>query len=71
MAVISLMGTLAGSGGSIYAANRLISYRLNRLEEIVRERESAVRRIYDLEKDNAIIHQKIREISDKLDIKHR
>ena len=67
VAAISLLGTLAGSGGSIYAANRLLSYRLERLEETVRERESAVQRIYALERDAAVIHEQIREISDRLD----
>lgn len=67
VAAISLLGTLAGSGGSIYAANKLISFRLERLEETVREREGAVRRIYDLEKNNAVIHEQIRDISARLD----
>ena len=69
VAAISLLGTLAGSGGSIYAANKLISFRLERLEETVRERESAVRRIYDLEKDNAIIHEQIRDIASRIEQK--
>lgn len=69
VAAISLLGTLAGSGGSIYAANKLISFRLERLEETVRERESAVRRIYDLEKDNAIIHEQIRDIVSRIEQK--
>ena len=56
VAAISLLGTLAGSGGSIYAANKLISFRLERLEETVRGREGAVRRIYDLDKNNAASH---------------
>ena len=59
VAAISLLGTLVGSAGSIYASNRLLSYRLERLEETVREREDVVRRVYGLERD-------IRDISDRL-----
>ena len=67
VAAISLLGTLAGSGGSIYAAHKLISFRLERLEETVRERESAVRRIYDLEKNHAVLPGQIRDLSRTLD----
>lgn len=63
VAAISLLGTLAGSGGSIYAAHRLLSYRLERLEQTVREREDAIRRIYSLERETAVIREQIREIA--------
>ena len=49
VAAISLLGTLAGTGSSIYAANKLFSYRLDRLEETVRERSGAIARISALE----------------------
>lgn len=65
VAAMSLLGTLAGSGGSIYAAHRLLSYRLERLEATVREREDAIQRIYRLERETAVIREQIREISGK------
>lgn len=61
------MGTLAGSGTSIYMANRLISYRLGKLEELVRERSGAIERLYILEKDNAVIHEQIKELVGRVD----
>lgn len=67
VAAISLLGTLAGSGGSIIMANKLISYRLEKLEETVKERSGAVERIYILERDNAVIHEQIREILSRLE----
>lgn len=67
VAAISLLGTLAGSGGSIYAANRLLSYRLERLEETVRGREEAIRRIYRLETDSAVIRAQLEEIGHRLE----
>ena len=68
MATISLLGTLAGSGGSIVMANKLISYRLGQLETTVRERGSAVERIYSLERDSAVIHEQIREIAHRVEL---
>lgn len=67
VAAISLLGTLAGSGGSIYAANWLISYRLGRLEEVVRERSGAIERIYSLEKANAVMCEQIRDVASRLE----
>lgn len=71
VATISLLGTLAGSGGSIVMANKLITYRLSRLEDTVKERSGAVERIYSLERDNAVIHEQIREIVARLDAGER
>ena len=65
--MISLIGTLAGSGGTIVMANRMIAYRVEKLEELVRERSGAIERIYLLEKDNAVIHEQIREIFIRLE----
>lgn len=57
-----------GSGGSIVMANKLITYRLGRLEETVKERGSIVDRVYSLERDSAVIHEHIREIDHRLDV---
>lgn len=66
MAVISLIGTLAGSGGTIIMANRMIAYRVEKLEELVRERSGAIERIYILERDWAVIEEKIRDMDKRL-----
>lgn len=52
-------------------ANKLITYRLSRLEDTVKERSGAVERIYSLERDNAVIHEQIREIAARLDAGER
>lgn len=67
MAAISLLGTLAGSGGSIIMANKLISYRIERLEETVKERHSAIERLYRLELDNMTTKKRVNEIVARLD----
>ena len=68
VAGISLLGTLAGSGGGLIMTNKLIAYRLARLEETVRERGTFVERVYALEKDKAVVNEQIREIGHRLDV---
>ena len=43
-------------------ANKLIAYRISKLEETVKERGSAIERIYFLERDIAVTNEHIREI---------
>lgn len=52
-------------------ANKLISYRLEKLEETVKDRSRAIERVYILERDNAVIHEQIREIVARLDAGER
>ena len=66
MAVISLIGTLAGSGGTIWMANKMIAYRVDKLEELVRERSGAIERIYILERDRAVIAEKLKDMDKRL-----
>lgn len=66
VAAISLIGTLAGTGSSMIMANRLISYRLTKLEELVRERAGAIERIYALEREFAVTREAIREMDKRL-----
>ena len=66
VAAISLVGTLAGTGSSMIMANRLISYRLTKLEELVRERAGAIERIYTLEREFAVTLEAIREMDKRL-----
>lgn len=66
VAAISLVGTLAGTGSSMIMANRLISYRLTKLEELVRERAGAIERIYTLEREFAVTREAIREMDKRL-----
>lgn len=49
MAVLSLLGTLAGTLGGILLSNRLTVYRLAQLEEKVNKHNSLVERTYVLE----------------------
>lgn len=52
-------------------ANKLINYRLNKLEELVRERSGAIERLYQLEKDGAVVRAQIEEITHRLEAVER
>lgn len=59
--LLSLFGTLAGTFGGIITANKLITYRIERLEETVKKHNNIIERTFILEgKMNAAEH----EISD-------
>lgn len=47
--LLSLIGTLAGTFGGILTANKLTTYRIERLEETVKKHNSLVERTYKLE----------------------
>ncbi len=66
-----MLGTLAGSGSSIFMANKLINYRINKLEELVRERAGAIERVYQLEKDGAVFRAQLLEITHRLEAVER
>lgn len=49
-------------------ANKLIVYRITRLEETVKERNSAIDRVYMLERHNAVVQEQIKELSHRVDL---
>ena len=49
VAILSLVGTLVGAFGGIVTANKLVSYRLERLEEKVEKHNQVVERVFVLE----------------------
>lgn len=49
VAVLSLLGTLAGTLGGIVVSNKLVNYRLQQLEEKVQAHNEVVARTYKLE----------------------
>lgn len=67
VAVISLFGTVAGSGGSIIMANKLISYRLSKLEELVKVQSGDAINILRLEKDTAVLRENVKDIEQRLE----
>ena len=60
VAILSLIGTLAGSLLGIVAANKLVIYRIEQLEKKVEKHNNVLERVYDLEKSEAVIKEKIK-----------
>lgn len=60
VAVISLIGTLAGSLGGILVANKLTNYRIEQLEKKVEKHNNVIERVYKLEQQNAVQDEEIK-----------
>lgn len=63
VAILSLAGTLIGSLGGIMTANKLTNYRIQQLEEKVEKHNKVIERVYNLEKNEALIKEEIEHLS--------
>lgn len=71
VAAISLLGTLAGAYFSNKKSTALISYRLEQLEKKVDKHNQVVERTYELERQEAILEEKMREANHRIeDLEH-
>ena len=59
VAIISLIGTLAGSFGGIMTSNRLTGYRIEQLEIKVEKHNNIIERVYKLEDNDRLLEEKI------------
>lgn len=59
VAVMSLIGTGIGSLGGIMTASRLTNYRIQQLEKKVEKHNQVIERVYELEKNEAVIEEEI------------
>lgn len=66
VAVISLLGTLAGSYFANSKTTALLSYRLEQLERKVEKHNSVVERTFQLENDMRTIRNRIDEIRSEM-----
>ena len=62
VAILSLLGTLAGSLAGILTANKLTNYRIEQLEKKVEKHNSVIERVYKLEKEEAVIQEEINQL---------
>lgn len=62
VALLSLVGTLGGSFLGIMAANKLTNYRIEQLEKKVAEHNNLVTRLYEVEKQEAIMGEEIEHL---------
>ena len=59
VAILSLVGTLAGTFGGIVTSNRLTGYRIQKLEEQVAKHNNVVERVFRLEDNDKLFEEKI------------
>ena len=62
VALIALFGTLAGSAGGVLASNRLITFRLQKLEAKVEKHNSIIERTYRLEEQMDVANHRIADL---------
>lgn len=67
VAIISLIGTLAGSYFSNRKSQVLIAYRIEELEKRVEKHNSIVERTYKLEEQAAVFDEKIRVANHRIE----
>lgn len=67
VAILSLIGTLAGSLLGIIAANKLVIYRIEQLEKKVEKHNNVLERVYELEKNEAVIQEEIKVANHRID----
>ena len=67
IAVLSLIGTLAGSYFSNRAGQKLIAYRIEKLEEKVDKHNAVIERTYKLEEETAVLDEKMKVANHRLD----
>ena len=60
VAILSLVGTLVGSMTGILTANKLVNYRLKKLEEKVQAHNNLIERTYKLEGRMSEVEHNIR-----------
>ena len=64
-AIISLAGTLIGTFGGIMVSMKLVLYRIERLEDAVKENSKLVDRVYKLEEHNHIQDSTLQHLSEQ------
>lgn len=62
VAVLSLIGTLGGTFGGILTASKLTNYRIEQLEKKVEAHNKVIDRVYNLEKNEAVIEEEIEHL---------
>ena len=67
VALLSLLGTLAGSLLGILAANKLVVYRIEQLEKKVEKHNQVVERVYNLETNEAVVNEELKNINHRID----
>ena len=66
IALVSLLGSLAGTFGGIITGSKLTNYRIEQLEKRVEKHNSIVERTYRLEEEAEVDKEKFKVINNRL-----
>lgn len=67
VALLSLVGTLAGAYLSNRKSSAVITYRLEQLEDRVSKHNSLIERTYSLEREQSVIEEQIKVANHRID----
>lgn len=70
IALLSLVGTLMGSGLGVIASSRLTNYRIQQLEKKVEKHNSVVERMAVAEKEIRVANHRIEDLERKTEHEH-
>lgn len=62
VAIISLVGTLLGSGGGVLVSSKLTAYRLQQLENKVQEHNNYARRLPVVEEQIKVMNHRVSDL---------
>ena len=65
--LLSLLGTILGTFGGILTASKLTNYRIEQLEKKVEKHNHVIERVYELEKQEAVIDEEIKTMSHRIE----
>ena len=67
VAILSLVGTLAGTFGGIMTSNKLTGYRIDQLEKKVEKHNNLVEKVITLEDNDRLLEEKIKVANHRID----
>ena len=67
VALISLVGTLAGAFGGVMTSSRLTGYRIEQLEKKIEGLDIILQKIYKLEELTSLQEEKIKQVEHRVD----
>ena len=70
IALLSIVGTVIGSGLGVIASSRLTNYRIQQLEKKVEKHNSVVERMAVAEKEIRVANHRIEDLERKIEHEH-
>lgn len=67
LGIINFFGILIGTLGGIGVSGKLMSYRIDRLEEEVKKHNNLIERVFKLEEHGAVVDEQIKVANHRID----